>query len=205
MPVNAIIKLLRSTVHLFTFQRIWQSLTKYYRTVTMILLQISLVLIFSSAVVHGTQVADSANFVFGDCKAGRDSCKECYQTLVKCLLGSDENVVNLSRAFYPPQTNPAEFIAVTYQYANETTDELDGTETWFWAASGAYFLHPLHVFTYISLLFDKPEPYFTQTAHVTLRASCRGAQREHMILLTHRVRLYCEFSVQYVYSQMIQK
>ena len=157
----------------------------------MTLLQISLVLILSSAVVHGTHVADSAKFIFGDCKAGRDSCQECYKTVVKCLLGSDENVVNLSRAFYPPQTNPAEFIAVTYQYANETTGEVNETETWFWAASGAYFLHPLHVFSYISLLFDKPEPYFAQTAHVTLSLSCMGAQREHMILLTHRVRLLC--------------
>ena len=156
----------------------------------MILLQFSLVLIFSSAVVHGTQVADSANFVFGGCKAGRESCQECYQTLVKCLLGSDENVVNLSRAFYPPQTNPAVFVAVTYQYASESTGEVDGVERWFWAASGAYFLYPLHVFTYISILFDKPEHYFAQTAHITLKASCRGAQREHKILLTHRVRLF---------------
>ena len=155
----------------------------------MILLQLSLVLILSSAVVHGTQVADSANFVFGGCKAGKESCQECYQTLVKCLLGSDENVVNLSRAFYPPEMNPAEFIALTYHYANETTGEIDGMETWFWAASGAYFLHPLHVFTYISLLFDKAEPNFVQTAHVTLSLSCMGAPREHMILLTHRVRL----------------
>ena len=163
-----------------------------YQTATM-LLQLSLVvLILSSAMVHCSQVDDSADFVVGGCKAGRESCQECYQTLVKCLLGSDENVVNLSRAFYPPETNPAEFVAVTYQYVNETTGvtELDGAETWFWAASGAYFLYPLHVFTYISILFDKPEHYFTQTTHVTLRASCRGAQREHMILLTHRVRLF---------------
>lgn len=154
----------------------------------MSLFQLSLVmLIFSSAVVHCTQLADSADFTFGGCKAGRDSCQECYQTLVKCLLGSDENVVNLSRAFYPPQTNPAQFISVTYQYENETTGEVNGVETWFWASSGAYFLHPLHVFTYISLFFEKPEHYFAQTAHVTLKASCRGAQREHIILLTHRV------------------
>ena len=60
------------------------------------MLQLSLVvLIFSSAVVHCAQVTDSVNFVFGGCKAGKESCKECYQTLVKCLLGSDENIVNL--------------------------------------------------------------------------------------------------------------
>ena len=154
------------------------------------MLQLSLVvLIFSSAVIHCAQAADSANFLFGDCKAGRDSCQECYQTLVKYLLGSDENVVNLSMAFYPPETNPSQFIAVTYQYENETTGEVNGTETWFWATSGTYFLHPLHVFTYISLFFEKPEPYFARTAHVTLKASCREARREHMILLTHRVRL----------------
>ena len=152
---------------------------------TMILFHFFLVVLIS-AVVQGTQVTD---FVFGGCKIGRDSCQECYQTLVKCLLGSDENVVNLSRAFYPPETNPAEFIAVTYQFGNETTGELDGVETWFWATSGAYFLYPLHVYSYMSLLFDKPEPYFAQTARVTLNASCMGAQREHMILLTHRVRL----------------
>jgi hypothetical protein len=141
------------------------------------------------AVVHGSQVTSGANFVFGGCKAGRESCQECYQTLVESLLGSDENLVNLSMAFYPPHTNPAEFVAVTFQYANESTEDVVGVETWFWAVSGSHFLHPLHVFTYISLLFEKPEPYFAQTANVTLNASCMGARREHMILLTHRVRL----------------
>lgn len=157
----------------------------------MTLFQLSLALLmFFSAVVHATQVASSANFVFGGCKAGRETCQECYQALVKCLLGSDGNVVNLSMAFYPPQTNPAEFVAVTYRYANESTGDFLGVETWFWAASGSYFLHPLHVYTYMSLLFEKPEPYFAQTTNVTLSASCMGAQREHMILLTHRVRLF---------------
>ena len=137
------------------------------------------------------QVTSGANFDFGGCKAGRESCQECYQTLVKSLLGSDENTVNLSIAFYPPQTNPAEFVSVTYQYVNQSTGDLAGVEKWFWSVSGSHFLHPLHVFTYISLLFEKPEPYFAQTAKVTLSASCMGAKREHMILLTHRVSLFC--------------
>lgn len=139
--------------------------------------------------VHGD--VDAATFTFGACTAGKESCQECYQTLVECLLGSDENVVNLSTAFYPPDTNPAEFVAVTYQYESINVSEIEiaGTETWFWAASGSYLIHPLHVFTYMSLLFEKPEPYFAQTTYVTLNASCRGARREHMILLTHRVRL----------------
>ena len=148
---------------------------------TMVLLQILMLFI---AVL---QVTSGANFVFGGCKAGRESCRECYQTLVESLLGSNENTVNLSMAFYPPQTNPAEFVSVTYQYVNQSTGDLAGVEKWFWSVSGSHFLHPLHVFTYMSLLFEKPEPYFAQTATVTLSTSCMGAKREHMILLTHRV------------------
>ena len=136
------------------------------------------------------QVTSGANFVFGGCKAGRESCRVCYQTLVESLLGSDQNTVNLSMAFYPPQTNPAEFVSVTYQYVNQSTGDLAGVEKWFWSVSGSHFLHPLHVFTYMSLLFEIPEPYFSQRATVTLSASCMGAKREHMILLTHRVSFF---------------
>ena len=75
----------------------------------MALLQI---LMFFVAVL---QVTSGANFGFGGCKAGRESCQECYQALVESLLGSNQNTVNryLSIAFYPPHTNPAEFVSVT--------------------------------------------------------------------------------------------
>lgn len=151
-------------------------------------LSITLSMLFSIAI----DGADGRyeDFTFGSCKPGKESCQECYQTLAMCLLGSDENIVNLSRAFYPPATNPAEFVAVTYRYENDSTEAdagLVGSETWFWAGSGSYFLHPLHIFTYLSLLFAKPEPYFAQETQVTLNASCMGARREHKMLLTHRV------------------
>ena len=129
------------------------------------------------------------NFTFGACEPGKESCQECYLTLVKELLGNDGNVFNLSYVFTSPVHDEPSAVVVNYHFRfdNDTPDEVD---TWFWAQSGAYILHPLFIFQFISLFFGNPKPIYEQVVNVTLNATeCYGVQNnlQYMILLTQRV------------------
>ena len=109
---------------------------------------ISIAAIFFLAEITAT------DFIFSECQANKDSCQDCYIVLVKSLLGNDGNVYNLSRAFFPPIVDPPDSVIVNYRFLNDTVDE---TDAWFWATvtSGVYFLHPMLIFPFISLLFGK--------------------------------------------------
>ena len=62
------------------------------------------------------------NFTFGGCEPGKETCRDCYLTLVKSLLGNGGNVFNLTNAFFPPNLNPPDVVIVTYNFRNESTD-----------------------------------------------------------------------------------
>ena len=128
----------------------------------------------------------SATATFGGCVAGKESCRDCYLTLKQELLKRDDNVFNLSRAFFPPELNPPEFVQVTYNFAdNGVTNE---TQTWYWVGQSSYFLFPPNTFQYLSLFFGKPEEYYTQEVYVTLNATaCLEVDKDHLTLLTQRV------------------
>ena len=140
------------------------------------------ILIFANAYYTGV----SATATFGGCVAGKESCRECYLTLKQELLKRDDNVFNLSRAFFPPETNPPEFVQVTYNFVdNGVTNE---TQTWYWVGQSSYFLFPPITFQFLSLFFGKPEGYYAQEVNVTLNATdCLGVDVYHMTLLTQRV------------------
>ena len=135
--------------------------------------------------------AQKDDFIFGACEPGKESCRECYLMLVKELLGNDGNVFNLSYVFTSPVRDEPSAVVVNYHFRfdNDTPDEVD---TWFWAQSGAYILHPLFVFQFISLFFGNPKPIYEEVVNVTLNATeCYGVQKnlQYMTLLTQRVRL----------------
>ena len=141
--------------------------------------------------VDSLDVLNSSNetgkFTFGRCQPGKESCRDCYLALVKELLGNDENVINLSLAFTAPVQDEPNSVIVTYNFINDT---MHSKATWFWAQSGAYFLHPLFVFQFISLLFGNPRPLYEREVDVTLNATeCYGVENnlDFMILLTQRV------------------
>ena len=125
------------------------------------------------------------NFIFGDCEPGKESCRDCYLTLVKSLFGNGANVLNLTDAFFPPNHNPPDSIIVTYHFGNESSSK--NSSVWFWATSFGYFLHPMQYFQYISLLFGKPRPLYERRAEVTLEAECFGVSDQFMHVLTQRV------------------
>ena len=134
----------------------------------------------------GTSARSSSDFVFGECQPGKDKCRDCYISLAQALFQSDENVFNLSKAFFPPDTNTPEFVAVRYHLRSDSGK--DTVLVWFWAASASYFLYPLATFQFLSLFFGKPEVYWTATVDVTLNATeCEGMKQQHLTILTQRV------------------
>ena len=152
------------------------------------------IVILVSAVggVKGTYHDVADNFTFGDCEPGKESCTECYLTLVKSLFRNGTNVFNLIDVFSPPNFNPPDHVIVTYHYHNDDGSNCSAT-TWFWATTFGYFLHqPIH-FQFISLLFGKPEPLYEQTVEVTLPADCYGVKDEFLRFLTHRVIISSQF------------
>lgn len=149
---------------------------------------ISIIAVVILSKITATCTETESDFIFSKCQANEDGCQDCYISLVKSLLGNDGNVFNLSRAFLPPIIDPPDSVIVNYRFVNDTMDEID---TWFWATSGVYFLHPMPVFPFISLLFGKYRPVYEQVTTVTLNATeCYGVSDEHMILLTQRVSCY---------------
>lgn len=149
--------------------------------------------IFSIVIlVHVASNAESDSndgFIFGACQPGKESCQDCYLTLVKSLFGDDKNVFNLSYVFASPVKDEPSSVVVNYHFHfdDSTPDEV---YTWFWAQSGSYFLHPLFVFQFISLFFGNPKPIYEQVVDVTLNATeCYGVQEnlDYMTLLTQRV------------------
>ena len=143
----------------------------------------AIILLVSAVDIRGVDAEE--NFTFGDCEPGKESCRDCYLTLVKSLFKNGTNVFNLTRIFLPPIGNPPDSVIVSYQFYNET---MDIEEIWFWATTFGYFLHPMAHFQYMSLLFGKPEPLHQQIVNVTLDATeCYGVSDDFMLLLTQRV------------------
>jgi hypothetical protein len=138
------------------------------------------------------------DFEYSRCNEGQDSCCDCYAELVRAVLGNDDNVFSLNKAFFPPETNPAEFIVITYCFMNESMKE---SAVWFWTEQPSYLLHPLHIFQFLSLFFGKPEAFYTQEANITLNATdCWGVDDTHLELLTQRVSAYSKNLIRALWS-----
>ena len=121
---------------------------------------------------------------FGSCLDGKESCSECYLSLKKSLLSRDDNILNLSLAFYPPQSNIPEFVSITYLFG-EASDST--SQEWFWTHDSSYLFFPLKTFQCHSLFVGKLERDVSQTLTLTLDAECSTASNKHMELLTQRV------------------
>lgn len=134
-----------------------------------------------------TGVAAANNFVFGECSPGKDSCCDCYISLAQHLFQSDDNVFNLSSAFFPTDENTPEFVVIRYHFQNASYERV---QTWYWGASASYFMYPIATFQFLSLFFGKSEVFWSGEADVTLNATeCEGVQDKHLEFLTQRVRI----------------
>ena len=124
------------------------------------------------------------------CLEGKDSCSECYLALKKSLLSRDDNIQNLSAAFYPSSANLPIFVTVTY---NSNTS--NHSQVWYWTTDSAYLFFEITTFQYLSLFFSKPAALFSQSVTVTLDEDCFEASENMFKLLTQRVCVHAIYSV----------
>ena len=108
----------------------------------------------------------------------------CYSQLEKSLFATEKNRFNLKKTFFPPENNVPEFVTVVYSFENSST-----TSVWFWSAETSHFLYPNEVFQFLSLLFSKPQEYYTGKLEVTLKEDCANLSNTsgNLQLLTQRV------------------
>lgn len=160
--------------------------TRLSMIIFMIVLGVSVaVAMGESAIVNG-----DSEFTFSACQPGKETCQDCYLTLVQALLGNDENVFQLSRMFTTPDHDEPSFVIVNYHFHFDNNTIEDEIHTWFWAQSKTYFLHPLFIFQSITLFFGNPQSIYEREVNVTLNATkCHGVRKDHMLLLTQRVSL----------------
>ena len=120
--------------------------------------------------------------VAAGCKAEGESCHQCYQTLESYLLNTSDNKYQLRRVFYPLEVVAPVFVTVTYHYIGTNT-----TNLWFWSTGIFYFLQPMEVFQFTSLLFGNPS-WRNSKINITLPSECVNASNEFMTELTQLVR-----------------
>ena len=128
---------------------------------------------------------DFSSYLIGQCDSESANCSLCYQTLVKSLMLKDQNLFNLSRSFFPTNSNDRpQFVTITYLYKG--TNE---SRVWYWSQKGSYFVYPLQTFEYLSLFFGKAAKFFTGTVTVTLDEECLPTDRHNDFMqhLTQRV------------------
>ena len=130
-----------------------------------------------------TSIGVSTDVIFGYCESENQTCADCYYKLKESLLQRDKNIQNLSLAFFPPNKNIPEFVAVTYCFNENCTNP----EKWFWTHDSSYLFFPIETFQYLSMFFGKPASLFSQKLFVTLDAECNNTDHNLMKLLTQRV------------------
>lgn len=144
-----------------------------------------LLIVLGSACRHHCKCSltlDEADDFIGQCDEG-SNCSECYQVLVKSLMSKDKNLFNLSKTFFPTNSDDRpQFVTITYRF-KDTND----TRVWYWSQKGSFFVYPLQTFEYLSLFFGKASTFFAGSVTVTLNQECLYAEEEFMQHLTQRV------------------
>ena len=108
----------------------------------------------------------------------------CYSELESSLLATENNRISLSTVFFPLEDNQPEFVTIRYSFNSSNK-----TQVWFWSTQMSHFLHPFEVFQFLSLFFTKPEPYYTGSTDIMLKAECANLSSTDvkLQLLTQRV------------------
>ena len=146
------------------------------------LIVLVLACIHTSKCLDGHHHHHNHHIIIGECDEGH-SCSECYRTLVKSLLSKDQNLFNLSKAFFPTNSDDRpQFVTITYCFKQSNE-----TKTWYWSEKGSFFVYPLQTFEYLSLFFGKASAFFAGSVTVTLDQDCADAEEDFMQHLTQRV------------------
>ena len=103
---------------------------------------------------------------------------------VHCMLATENNRISLSMVFFPLEDNQPEFVTIRYSFNGSNK-----IQVWFWSTQMSHFLHPFEVFQFLSFFFTKPEPYYTGSLDIMLKAECANLSSTDvkLQLLTQRV------------------
>ena len=125
---------------------------------------------------------NNSDDLIGQCDEGAN-CSECYQELVKSVMSKDKNLFNLSKAFFPTNSDDRpQFVIITYRFK-----DINDTKVWYWSEKGSFFVYPLETFEYLSLFFGKASAFFAGNVTVMLDQECLYADDDFMEHLTQRV------------------
>lgn len=109
------------------------------------------------------------------------NCSTNFYTMEQSLLSSTDNRFNLALGYYPSRLAHPVIVKVDY-----TFKDLNVSQRWFWSESEFYFIQPLEVFQFSSLLFSNLVYRRSQLA-IQLDTDCSTAPQEYFTLLTTRV------------------
>lgn len=123
------------------------------------------------------------------------TCKTLL-SLAQAMYDTGDNILKLTRAFYPPQGQGVSFLRVTYDFEDEKGD-LDGCSvTYIWAKGGFLVIQPPTIFQMTSLLFNhKVSADLTLTLPFTCRhlinngsnCFCNPLEADTLDVFTHQV------------------
>lgn len=145
-----------------------------------------LALLVAAAFLHSScsksclDSTDESDDKIAQCEEGKSNCTECYITLVKCLMYSDENVYNLQRVFLPPTREAPVFVIVNYDFSGEEN------QTWYWTEEPSLLLHPIAGFQFFSLFFGNYQ-WRVSELNISLPLECNDTKEDYLELLTERV------------------
>lgn len=106
-----------------------------------------------------------------------DDCASQMSTLENALYETGDNIFQLNRIFFPPNTRTSRFARVTYVFLNEMGDEDDCNVTYVWAIGGFNFFQPPTLFMFNSLFFNYPNNDLTELK-LELPVECRPLVQE---------------------------
>ena len=75
-------------------------------------------------------------------------------SLAEALYSFPDNVLELTRVFYPPRQPPVQFLRITYLFNGTVDGDNECNVTYFWAKGGFLLIQPPSVFRFTSLFFN---------------------------------------------------
>jgi len=122
-----------------------------------------------------------------NCDDFNSRCVSQYDILESYILGNNDILSTLAKAFYKSDDDPAQFVKITYQFhvpdANDSGTCDNRTTKYFWSTSPTFLLGPAPMFWLSLFAIYPPE------SEVNIQLPClqQDSQRELLSRLTYFV------------------
>ena len=130
-----------------------------------------------------TQLATSQSAVT------EENCSDSFYHLEISLLSRTQNRFELLKSFFPSKGSHPVFVEVNYTFVRRNDSSFVESKLWYWSQSEFYFVQPLEIFQFTSLLFSN-FGYRKGSLLIKLDAECARADHEKLELLTRKVTFY---------------